>query len=348
MGTILGAYLNKSGHETTLIDNYEDHVRALNEKGARVTRCAALTVPVKAITPSQMEGHYDLVFLLTKQTANEEVLGHLVNFLKEDSTVCTLQNGVPEPSVARSIGEERTVGGTVLWGATFVEPGVSELTQDISKQDALFEIGELSGAIGERIRMVADVLEKMGPVVITDNLMGTRWLKVMLNSSWSGMSAALGCTFGEIIDNPTASACLSYIAHEVSVVCKAVGYTMPPFTFWGVDVSPMGVIGTAEDFALSQKTYHDILRNMRPAKASMLQDLEKGKVTEVGMINGYVCEEGKRAGIPTPFCDTVVKIVRGIERKELPLSMDNLKYFALPKATSQIEQTSIPSRIGGC
>jgi len=328
MGTVLGAYLNKNGHETILIDNYAEHVKAMNEKGARVARCADFTASVKAITPDQMEGKYDLVFLLTKQTANKEVLNHLLPFLNADSTVCTLQNGVPEPSVAAIVGKERTVGGTIMWGATFAGPGVSELTQDITKQESLFEIGEMDGVIGDRIKMVAGVLEKMGPVVITDNLMGARWLKVMFNSCWSGMSAALGCTFGEIIDNPKASACMSYIAHEAVAVCKAMGYTMP--YFWGSDMTAMGKIDTEEEFKNSQKIFYDLVSKMRPAKASMLQDLEKGRMTEVGMINGYISDEGKKEGIPTPFCDTVVKVVRGIEAGEIPLSMDNLKYFQVP------------------
>jgi 2-dehydropantoate 2-reductase len=329
MGTVLGAYMNMNGLETVLIDNYIDHVQTMNEKGARVTRCANLTVPVKAITPEQMEGKYDLVFLLTKQTVNKEVLNHILQFLNEDSTVCTLQNGVPEPSVAEIIGKERTVGGTIMWGATFIEPGVAELTQDITKQESLFEIGEMDGVIGDRIKKVAEALEKMGPVVITDNLMGARWLKVMFNSCWSGMSAALGCTFGEIIDDPKASACMSYIAHEAVSVCKALGYTMPHF--WGKDMTVMGLIGTEEEFVNSQNLFYDLVNRMRPAKASMLQDLEKGKATEVGMINGYICDEGKKIGIPTPFCDTVVKVVKGIEAGDVPLSMDNLKYFDVPK-----------------
>ncbi|QDR80281.1 2-dehydropantoate 2-reductase [Sporomusa termitida] len=329
MGTVLGAYMNKNGHETILIDNYMDHVKALNERGARIIRFADLTVPVRAITPDQMEGKYDLVFLFTKQTVNKEVLTQLLPFLNADSTVCTLQNGVPEPSVAEIVGKERTVGGTVLWGATFIEPGVSELTSDITK-DSLFEIGEMDGVIGDRIKKVAKALEKMGPVIITDNLMGARWLKVMLNSCWSGMSASLGCTFGDIIDNPKASACMSYIAQEAVAICKTVGYTMPPF--WGNDVTPMGIIDTEEEFKNSQMIFYNIISNsMRPAKASMLQDLEKGKLTEVGMINGFICDEGKKVGIATPFNDTVVKVVRGIEAGDLPISMDNLKYFDVPR-----------------
>ena len=69
------------------------------------------------------------------------------------------------------MGENRTVGGTVLWGATFIEPGVSELTQDLSRNDHLFEIGEIDGSIGERIKEVASVLNYMGPTAITDGLM---------------------------------------------------------------------------------------------------------------------------------------------------------------------------------
>lgn len=328
MGTVLGAYLNKNGHETLMIDASAEHVQALNEKGARVSLCADFITPVKAITPEQMEGKFDLVFLLTKQTVNQEVLPKLLPFLKPDSTVCTLQNGVPETSVAAIIGQDRTVGGTIMWGATFVGPGESSITQDISAQESLFEIGEIDGVIGERIKKVAGVLEKMGPVVITDNLMGARWLKVMFNSCWSGMSAALGCIFGDIIDNPKASACMSYIAHEAVAVCTALGHEMP--YFWGQDMTAMGKIDTGENFKKSQEIFHDLVNKMRPAKASMLQDLEKGQKTEVPMINGYISEQGRKVGIPTPFCDTVVKVVQGIEAGELPLSFDNLKYFNVP------------------
>lgn len=134
MGTVLGAYMTKNGCNVELIDSYEAHVQALNEKGAHIVGTVDFTVPVKAITPGQMEGIYDVVFLFTKQTANDEVLPNLLPHLGPDSTVCTLQNGVPEPFVAAHVGKARTVGGTVLWGATFQEPGVSELTQDLSRK----------------------------------------------------------------------------------------------------------------------------------------------------------------------------------------------------------------------
>lgn len=77
MGTILGAYLARAGCPVDLIDSYQEHVDALNQHGAHIIGTQEFTVPVRAITPEQMMGQYDLVFLFTKQTANHTVLPRL-------------------------------------------------------------------------------------------------------------------------------------------------------------------------------------------------------------------------------------------------------------------------------
>lgn len=331
MGTVLGAFLTKNGQQVDLIDSYVDHVNELNKKGAHIVGCADITVPVNALTPSQMEGKYDIVFIFTKQTSNAEALPHLKKFLNEDSVVCTLQNGVPEYSVSEYIGGDRTVGGTVLWGATFISPGVSEVTQDVTSGDILFDIGEINGKITDRIKKVAGVLEHMGPVTIVDNLMGARWSKLIYNSCMSGMSAVTGSVFGDVLENPKASACLSYIAKEIVDICEKTGIKFEPSM--GMDMRDFGKVATKEEFEISQKCFRKFYADKVTAKASMLQDLEKGKKTEVDMINGFVVEQGKKHGIPTPFNDIVVKVIKGIENKELPLSMDNLRFFDIPEFT---------------
>ena len=301
MGTVLGAYMTKNGCDVEMIDSYQAHVDALNEKGAHIVGTVDFTVPVKAVTPEQMEGIYDIVFLFTKQTANDVVLPNLLPHLGPDSTVCTLQNGVPEPYVASYVGESRTVGGTVLWGATFMEPGVSELTQDLSRNDHLFEIGEIDGSIGPHIKKVAEVLGYMGPTAVSDSLMASRW--------------------GKLINN----ACMSYLGREVKQCCEAAGYKLPILLH---EQSPetLGIVDQAM-FNADQEMFLTMYSDMRTAKASMLQDLEKGKPTEVRMINGYVCQTGDKYGIETPFNDKVVEIVTKIEKGELPLSMDNVNLF---------------------
>ena len=326
MGTILGVYLTKAGYPVEMVDSYEAHVNAMNEKGATITGTANINQKVKAVTPDKMEGIYDIVFLLTKQTANDIVLTNLLKHLDENSTVCTLQNGVPEPYVAKYVGENRTVGGTVIWSATFVEPGVSELTQDISKTDHLFEIGEISGEITPRIQKIAEILNTMGrPTHITEALMASRWGKLIYNACVSGMSAVCGATFGEVLENPISGACVNYIAREVKVCCEAEGYKLPMLR---TNFDPE--IFALKDQAMfdeSSRLFIDIYKIAWPGKASMLQDLEKGNKTEVKMINGYVSQTGDKHGIETPFNDKVVEIISRIEDGELTYSMDNLNLF---------------------
>jgi len=326
MGTVMGAYLTKNGCPVEMVDNYKKHVDAMNEKGAHVVGSADFTVKVKAITPEQMEGIYDVVFLFTKQTANDVVLTNLLAHLDENSTVCTLQNGVPEPYVAKYVGEKRTVGGTVNWGATFLEPGVSELTQSLEKTDHLFDIGEIDGSITPRIQKIADILNQMGrPTNVSNSLMASRWGKLVNNACVSGMSAVCGCTFGEVMDNPTARACASYIGREVKQCCEAEGYKLPVlgghYCLDSLELKDQAM------FEENQRMFFDLYSIARPAKASMLQDLEKGQITEVRMINGFVSDTGDKHGIDTPFNDKVVEIVSRIEKKEISYSMENLKYF---------------------
>lgn len=325
MGTVMGAFFTKSGMPVEMIDNYKEHVKVLQTKGATITGFADFTVPVKAYTPDKMSGSYDLIFLLTKQLSNEQLLPCILPFLHEKSTVCTLQNGVPEPFVADIIGKDRTVGGTVLWGATFLRPGVSELTQDISLNDHLFEIGEISGEIGERIKSIAEVMRGMGAVIVTNSLMASRWGKLVNNACMSGMSAVCGATFGEVRDHKLARACLSYLGREVKQCCEAEGYRLPVLlsNCSGDSLS----FQSQEMFDQSQQMFIKMYKGFDLAKASMLQDLEKGKPTEVRMINGYVCATGRKHNIKTPFNDKVVEIVTAIEQDKLDKSMENVKLF---------------------
>ena len=161
--------MTKNGCDVEMVDSYQAHVEALNEKGAHIVGTVDFTVPVKAITPEQMEGIYDIVFLFTKQTANDVVLPNLLPHLGPDSTVCTLQNGVPEPFVAGYVGESRTVGGTVLWGATFVGPGESELRRARAQAEAGLVLGGESSLA--RMRRLGQAELFLPRVMSTDELL---------------------------------------------------------------------------------------------------------------------------------------------------------------------------------
>lgn len=311
LGIVIGALIAKAGHQIDLVDSYGENIDALKAGGATVTGFLEMSVPVTALLPEQMEGTYDFVILLTKQTANVTALTALLPHLHKDSVVCTLQNGIPEEAVAAIVGKDRTIGGAVMFGATWLRPGVSQLTSPYANVKALaFEIGEMDGVIRPRLAQIKEILQAVGETLVVDNLMGVRWNKVLQNSCFSGMSAALNCTFGDVLANPKAMACLAHIADEVIKVCHAQSYRMAEA--FGEDFESLELKSNS-DVPEKMALYHRVWDAHVGLKASMLQDLEKGRSTEIGFINGIVSDKGREVGVPTPFNDKVVELVKEAE-----------------------------------
>ena len=310
IGTVLGALLTKNGAQVDLIDTFVPHVEALKTKGATIVGGLELNVPVTAFTPDELEGTYDLVLLLCKQTATADALALLKDHLHEGSTVCTLQNGLPEQYVSKIVGEEKTIGGIVLFGATWEAPGVVHCTSGgvHMASGALVEIGEISGEITPRLEVVQQYLAQAGRCDVTTKLMGTRWTKVLINATASGMSAALGCDYGGILDRNNAMLALAYIGDETARVANAKGITL---TVVDGNNYQERKIAEGETVEYKLEFYYSLWgAHHRALKASMLQDLEKRRPCEIDFINGQVCQGGRETGIPTPFNDMVVAIVK--------------------------------------
>ena len=323
LGTILGAYINRAGVPVELINRNKAHVEALNTFGAKITGTVEFTQKVTAYTPDLMSGQYDILFLMTKQQNNKEVVQMLKGFLAPDGVLVTFQNGLPEMQIAEVLGEERVLGCTVAWGATMLSAGVCELT---SEPDALsFSLGSVSLKRSQHFDAVKELLEKMGTVEVEDNFIGTRWSKLLINAAFSGMSAVLGCTFGEAAGPKDSRRVVQALIKECIDVCAKGGIRIEPVQ--GKDiVKLLDYKGTLKK-AISFFIIPIAIRKHAKLKASMLQDLEKGKLTEVEAINGAVSDYGRKVGCPTPMNDKVVEIIHKIEKGELKPCFKNLELF---------------------
>lgn len=324
LGTILGAYITKNGGFIDLINRNKAHIEALRTNGARITGTVSFTQGVTALTPDEMTGTYDIIFLLTKQQHNRDVVTFLKPFLADDGVIVTMQNGIPEMLVGEIVGNERVIGCTVAWGATMKSGGECELT---SAPDSLtFSIGTLTPQRHKYFGEVKRLLEMMGRVDIDDNFIGTRWSKLLINAAFSGMSAVLGCTFGEAAGNRQSRRIVQRIIKECIDVCAASGIRIEPVQ--GKDIVRLLDYSNPVKKAISFFIIPIAIRKHARLKASMLQDIEKGKLTEVDAINGVVSEAGRKCGVPTPMNDAVVNIIHRIESGELRPEMQNLQYFA--------------------
>lgn len=323
LGTILGAYITKAGYEIDLIDPYEEHVKVLNEQGAHVVGTVDFVQPVHAITPDQMEGVYDLIIFMAKQTFNETSIPQIAAHIDENSTVCVCQNGIPEYAVSAVIGPERVVGAPVGWGATFRGPGCSELT---TAEGALnFTCGSLVGPVNDRVLLCKKVLESMGEVVVSENLLGLRWTKLLMNATFSGLSTALGTTFGGVLDNDDAMKLILKIGKECLDVASQAGVTLEDYEGYSFyEAFKMGNHKTNQDsIALIRKIWSVHYK----LTASMAQDILRGKRCEIFNINGVVCDTGRQVGIPTPVNDLIVKLVDGMQNGTEKYIPENIERF---------------------
>ena len=323
LGTVLGAYLSRAQVPVELVNHNQAHVQALNRDGAAVEGTVQMTVPVRAMLPQEMRGPYDVIFLMTKQLNNPEVVRRLCPLMSPDGVIVTLQNGIPEPGIQQIAGKGRVIGCVVEWGATLVSPGHVRLT---SAPDSLsFHMGRMDGVTDAQLDRVREILENMCPVHIEKNLLGARWSKLLINATFSGLGTAIGGRFGDVSEDremkPLAVACMK----ECIDVGHAAGAVFAPVQ--GKDITRLFYYRTPVKKALAQLILPIAMKKHREIEPSMLQDLKKGKPCEIDAINGVVCAFGRQYGVLTPVNDRIVDVVKKEQAGELPLSRENIRFF---------------------
>ena len=121
----MGAYLARAGHDVTLVDTVSEHVDAVNRSGLSITGpIATFTTPVPAFTPATLRGQWDTIILATKAQHTAAAARALLPHLTAAGSVISAQNGLNELLIAEAVGEGRTVGAFVNFGADYLEPGV--------------------------------------------------------------------------------------------------------------------------------------------------------------------------------------------------------------------------------
>ena len=147
----------------------------------------------------------------------------------------------------------------------------------------------------------------------------------------SGMSAVLGCTFGAVLDDPHALLCAQHLARETVRVTKGLGYDCAYVESMKTTIDELFDFTTPErKAAVTDRVFQQVWgTGHRASKASMLQDLEKGRKCEVDAINGVLCAGGRRCGVPTPVSDVVVRVIHEIEDGRRAPCWENLKDFDL-------------------
>ncbi|ABG05901.1 2-dehydropantoate 2-reductase [Rubrobacter xylanophilus DSM 9941] len=251
--------------------------------------------------PGELDGPFDFALVTVKAPHLEAALAPLVERRLARAYV-SLGNGLVQERVARLVGEENLVIGTVEWGATNLGPGRLARTTR-----APFVIGEPDGRVRERTERLAAALGTAFEVRLTNNIRGQVWTKLLVNSTFSGLGAVSGLLYREVVASPAGMAAALALWREGWEVGRAQGLRLERFV--GVPAGEIAAGGRRGEEAV-----REVMRHVGATKASMLQDLERGLKTEVDVINGAVVEKGREHGVPTPLNERVLELVRKMER----------------------------------
>ena len=294
IGSFFGGLLAEGGNDVVLIAR-ESHVKAVKQDGLTIEGASGKhVVKVKAVTtPAHLKETFDLILLTVKAYDTRQAVSEAQTLMGNNSVLLCLQNGLGMEEIASEIvGRDRVLRGVTINGVLLKEPG---LVMHTGKGETI--IGELNRKITERTPKIAEAFSKAGlPTRVTNNIEGTVWTKILINAGVNPFGALTGMKNGELIMVLELKELMTETVIEGTNVAKKIGVKLE-----GDPVSLM--IKTAEMTAQN--------------KNSMLQDIEKGKRTEIDFINGAISNLGKRKGVLTPLNNLLTHLVKGLEANRL-------------------------------
>src|SRR5262245_2842184 len=224
IGGIVAATLTEVGAAVTAVSTNPAIRAAVEQSGYQVLDDGEQRA-VRGTMAKIPEGSYDLCILATQPPNVEDAARTAEPHLADDAQVVVLQNGLCEDRIAAIVGEERVIGGIVAWGASMAEPGRYERTAAGG-----FSIGRpvprASGDGDADLRRVAELLEAIGPVTLTQNLRGARWSKLALNCAVSALGTIAGEKLGPLVRQRRYRRLALEIMTEAVAVAKAEGITL--------------------------------------------------------------------------------------------------------------------------
>jgi 2-dehydropantoate 2-reductase len=327
IGGTLGAYLARAGHDVTLVDTVAEHVAAVNRSGLTISGpIASFTASLPAFSPDTLQGAWDTIILATKAQHTEAATQALLPHLTRAGCVISAQNGLNELTIAGVVGEARTVGAFVNFGADYLEPG-SILYGGRGTVMIGEAFGDPSRRVSPRVLGVRDAWRAFDERAdTTPNIWGYLWGK----EAYGAMLFATALTNDSIADalaRPEYRPLYIALAREILAVALARG--VHPEAFDGFD--PAAYLPDAPPGATQQSLDHLVAHNRKSAKthSGIWRDLAvRKRPTEVDAQLGIVVSLGAEAGVPAPLTSAVVRLIHEIERGERPQSMEALDALA--------------------
>ncbi|MCH7825954.1 MAG: 2-dehydropantoate 2-reductase, partial [Acidobacteria bacterium] len=288
LGSVVAARL-ADAHEVCLVGR-RNHVDAINERGLQITgHTEIVQTAIYATTdPSSLKGVApDAVLLTVKAYDTRSAVAALSDYWST-SIFVSLQNGLGNEE---AIAEQATkvLGAVINQGATFIGPG-----EVFHAGSGEIDLGPFAGTTDDDAETIAAALRDAGfPARARRDIRAKIWAKVILNAAVNPLTALLRKRTGELIGNEALEDALGLVVEESVAIAAACG----------VSLDATEILDKIR--AVAEAT--------RDNKSSMLQDLERGRRTEIDAINGALIARAREHGIPCPANELLANMVRAAE-----------------------------------
>ena len=291
MGSIFGARFAQAGHDTVLVDVAAPLVEKINADGVTIVRGEEETVTrVPATSDPASVGPVDVVVFCVKCYHTPSAAELARPLVGPETVVASLQNGWGNGDVLAGIypAEQVTVGVTYNSGL------VQGLARVVHPAEQPTLVGSFSDGPGDGPARLAQALSDAGlEATVVSPVRPEIWKKLILNAATLPTAALTGMHAGALTACEETHALVTDTAREAVSVAQALGYDI--------------------DAQERVDAIHALLEKAGPSKASMLQDFEAGRRTEIDVINGAVVKAADGAGVDVPLNRAFVQLIKGWE-----------------------------------
>lgn len=301
IGSVIGCLLKQAGHDVTLLGRAW-HLDAIRRQGLRVDGIWAKHYANGfhlSYNASTCTGPYDLIIIAVKSYDTDSMVRQVAPLLKTDGLALSMQNGLANiETLAKAFGSERSLGASVLVGAEISDAGKARVTV----QAAPIIIGPLEVSdcvLMEKIHSwIRYFNQAQIPCEATTRILSHLWAKVFYNAPLNALGALLQVHYGILGDELELKLLMDEIIDEAFQIAEKAGVEL----LWS----------TAAEYR--ELFYNHLLPSTYDHQSSMLQDLKRGRRTEIDALNGWIWRCGETLQIPTPYNEVVTRLIWQRER----------------------------------
>jgi len=299
IGSIFGGFLAKSGHDVTLVGR-NPHVETIIQQGLEITGIwghhKILNLQPFTSPPQNPKSVYDIILISVKSYDTTEAVQTILHLVGDNTLIVSLQNGLNNYEMITTFIEEKNVLlARVIFGVEMPRPGLVHVTVYAKE----VQIGHPENKVPfEKVSDIASLFTQAKiPTQPTREIMKYIWDKVLYNCALNPMSALLDCTYGELLENPFTQKVMEDIIQEIYQVIEKKKIQL--------------FQSNAESYV--DELFQKLIPSTAQHRSSMLQDLTKGRKTEIDSLNGSVLKIARELSLKLPINDTLASLIKAKE-----------------------------------